>query len=104
MEAKSFFKQCGFRLILLAYPVREVLVRIAQLREFWAYLFPVDITFSFSSIYKIIEWKTAGMIAPELGLAFLGSQGDIWDAQKDMFLAGCGAILAMLIVLFFNLW
>lgn len=90
--------------LLLAYPVREVLVRIAQLRGFWAYFFPIDITFSFSSIYEIIEWKAAEMIAPELGLAFLGSQGDIWDAQKDMFLAGCGAILAMLIVFFFNLW
>ena len=77
----------GFGL-LLAYPVREVLVRIAQLRGFWAYFFPVDITFSISSIYEIVEWKAAAVVAPELGLAFLGTQGDIWDAQKDMFLAG----------------
>ncbi|MFT6051854.1 MAG: putative membrane protein [Halioglobus sp.] len=90
--------------LLLAYPVREVLVRIAQLRGFWAYFFPIDITFSLSAIYEIIEWKAAGIVAPQLGLAFLGSQGDIWDAQKDMFLAGCGAVLAMLIVFFLNLW
>jgi putative membrane protein len=90
--------------LLLAYPIREVLVRIARLRGFWAYFFPIDITFSFSSIYEIIEWKAAALAAPELGLAFLGSQGDIWDAQKDMLLAGTGAIVAMLIVFLLNLW
>ena len=40
----------------------------------------------------------AARTAPELGLAFLGAQGDIWDAQKDMLLGGTGAIVAMLIV------
>jgi putative membrane protein len=90
--------------LLLAYPIREVLVRIARLRGFWAYFFPIDVTFSFSAIYEIIEWKAASLTAPELGIAFLGTQGDIWDAQKDMLLAGGGAILAMFIVFLFNLW
>ncbi|MEZ5501629.1 MAG: DUF2238 domain-containing protein [Halioglobus sp.] len=89
--------------LLLAYPIREVLVRIARLRGFWGYFFPIDITFSFSSIYEIIEWQAAAVTSPELGLAFLGSQGDIWDAQKDMLLAGTGAIIAMLIVFVLNL-
>ncbi|AMX03248.1 DUF2238 domain-containing protein [Microbulbifer thermotolerans] len=90
--------------LLLAYPVREVLIRLAGLRGFWAYFFPVDVTFALSSIYEIIEWLAADTVSPELGLAFLGSQGDIWDAQKDMLLAGMGAIIAMLIVLALNLW
>lgn len=90
--------------LLLAYPVREVLVRIAQLRGFWAYFFPVDVTFAFSSIYEIIEWIAAAQVSPDLGLAFLGSQGDIWDAQKDMLAAGTGAIIAMGIVFLGNLW
>ncbi|MCB1703581.1 MAG: DUF2238 domain-containing protein [Halioglobus sp.] len=90
--------------LLLAYPVREILVRIAQLRGFWAYFFPIDITFSISAIYEIIEWKAAAQVAPELGIAFLGTQGDVWDAQKDMLAAGVGAIVAMLIVLAINLW
>lgn len=89
--------------LLLAYPIREVLVRIARLRGFWAYFFPIDITFSFSSIYEIIEWQAASLAAPNLGLAFLGTQGDIWDAQKDMLWAGIGAILAMAIVFLINL-
>lgn len=90
--------------LLLAYPVREVLVGIAGLRGFWAYFFPVDITFSFSSIYEIIEWRAAAFAAPELGMAFLGTQGDIWDAQKDMLLAGTGAIIAMVLVALLNFW
>jgi putative membrane protein len=90
--------------LLLAYPIREVLMRIAGLRGFWAYFFPIDVTFAFSSIYEIIEWKAAALAAPDLGLAFLGSQGDVWDAQKDMLLAGTGAIVAMLVVFLLNLW
>lgn len=90
--------------LLLAYPIREVLVRIARLRGFWAYFFPIDITFSFSAIYEIVEWKAAAITAPELGLAFLGTQGDVWDAQKDMLVAGIGAIVAMLVVFLLNLW
>lgn len=90
--------------LLLANPVREVLVRIAGLRGFWSYFFPVDISFAFSSIYEIIEWQAAKITAPELGLAFLGAQGDIWDAQKDMLLAGSGAIIAMVLLFAINLW
>lgn len=90
--------------LLLAYPVREVLMRIAGLRGFWAYFFPVDLTFAFSSIYEIIEWRAAAHVAPDLGLAFMGTQGDIWDAQKDMLLAGTGAVVAMVIVFLLNLW
>lgn len=90
--------------LLLAYPVREVFVRLAGVRGFWSYFFPVDMTFGFSAIYEIIEWRAAANVSPELGLAFLGSQGDVWDAQKDMALAGGGAIIAMLIVFFVHLW
>lgn len=90
--------------LLLAYPIREVLVRIARLRGFWAYFFPIDVTFALSSIYEIVEWKAAALVAPDLGLAFVGSQGDVWDSQKDMLLAGTGAIIAMIIVFLLNLW
>ena len=84
--------------LLLAYPVREVFMRLANARGFWSYFLPIDLTFGFSAIYEIIEWRSAANVSPELGLAFLGSQGDIWDAQKDMGLAGLGAIITMLIV------
>lgn len=84
--------------LLLAYPVREMFIRVAQVRGFWGYFFPIELTFALSSIYELIEWRAAASVPAELGLAFLGAQGDVWDAQKDMALAGAGAIIAMLIV------
>jgi len=83
--------------LLMAYPVREVFLRVASTRGFWAYYLPLDVTLAFSAIYEIIEMLVAVVIAPSAGDAYLGTQGDIWDAQKDMALAGCGALLCMLI-------
>ena len=83
--------------LLLAYPVREVFLRVAQLRGFWGYFFPLDITLSTSMLYELIEWGAAVFFGGDLGQAFLGTQGDVWDAHKDMALAGCGALVAMLV-------
>jgi putative membrane protein len=83
--------------LLMAYPVREVFLRVASTRGFWAYYLPLDVTLAFSAIYEIFEMLVAVVIAPSAGDAYLGTQGDIWDAQKDMALAGCGALLCMLI-------
>lgn len=87
---------------LLAYPVREVFMRLAHAKGVWGYFFPIDITFALSAIYEIIEWRTAANVDLSAGLAFLGSQGDIWDAQKDMLMAGIGALITMLIVFIIN--
>jgi putative membrane protein len=82
---------------LVAYPVREVFIRISRARGFWNYYLPVELTLAFSAIYEIIEWIAAISAGPQAGIAFLGAQGDIWDAQKDMLMAGLGALLAMAI-------
>ncbi len=87
---------------LLAYPAREVLMRLSKVKGIWSYYFPIDIVGAGSALYEIIEWFTARNVDPAAGLAFLGSQGDIWDAQKDMLLAICGAIIAMLIIFIIN--
>ncbi len=87
---------------LLAYPIREVFMRIVNVRGIWGYYLPVELTFAFSAIYELIEWGAAITVDPQAGLAFLGSQGDVWDAQKDMFLAGIGALISMTIVLVIN--
>jgi putative membrane protein len=89
--------------LLLAYPVRELFLRIAKVKGIWGYYLPLDLTLSLSALYEIIEWVTAITAAPEAGLAFLGTQGDVWDAQKDMALAGTGALTAMIIVALINL-
>ena len=83
--------------LLLAYPVREVFIRICRARGFWGFYFPVELTLAFSAIYEIIEWITAANVDASAGIAFLGSQGDIWDAQKDMAMAGIGAVMTMLV-------
>ena len=88
--------------LLLAYPVREVFLRVARLRGFWGYLFPLDITMSTSMLYELIEWGAAAVFGGELGQAFLGTQGDIWDAHKDMALASGGALIAMMVTAALN--
>ncbi len=82
--------------LLLAYPIREIFLRVARLRGFWGYFFPLDVTMSTSMIYELIEWGAAVYFGGDLGQAFLGTQGDTWDAHKDMALASTGAAIAML--------
>lgn len=81
--------------LLMAYPVREMFLRVASARGFWAYYLPLDVTLAFSAVYEITEWLAAVGVAPEAGDAYLGTQGDIWDAQKDMLAAGTGALICM---------
>lgn len=84
--------------LLLAYPLREVMVRLAGLRQTpWSYIVPVALVQAGSDLFEIIEALVAQMVSPELGAAYLGTQGDEWDAQKDMTAALVGGILAMLI-------
>src|SRR5882762_11133021 len=81
--------------LLMAYPIREVFLRVANARGFWAYYLPLDVTLAFSALYEIMEMVIATLVAPGTGDAWLGAQGDIWDAQKDMAMAGLGALLCM---------
>ncbi|MBI2624155.1 DUF2238 domain-containing protein [Candidatus Parcubacteria bacterium] len=90
--------------LLLAYPIREVFVRLTRVKGFWGYYLPLDVTLSFSAAYEIIEWLTAQRVDPASGLAFLGAQGDVWDAQKDMTVAAIGAVIAMLTIAAINWW
>jgi putative membrane protein len=73
--------------------------------KFLLFTYPIFVIATIAMSYELIEWIYAASAAPEAGLAYLGSQGDIWDAQKDMLADTLGAISAML--LFFtkhNLW
>lgn len=88
--------------LLLAYPVREVFLRIADVRGFWGYFLPLDLTMSTSMLYELVEWGAAEIFGGELGVAYLGTQGDPWDAQKDMALASLGALVAMVVTAVVN--
>ena len=83
--------------LLLAYPIREVFLRVAAVQGFWGYYLPLDVTMATSMLYELIEWGAAELFGGELGVAYLGTQGDIWDAQKDMALAMLGGVTAMLV-------
>jgi putative membrane protein len=88
--------------LLLAYPIREMFLRIGNVRGFWGYFLPLDLTMSTSMLYELIEWGAAIVLGGDLGAAYLGTQGDIWDAHKDMALASLGALIAMTITYFVN--
>jgi putative membrane protein len=83
---------------LLAYPMREMFLKWLKYPRWVAWLLPIEITLSISAFYELIEWAVADIFFKERGDAYLGTQGDIWDAQKDIFVAFCGAIIATTIV------
>jgi len=83
--------------LLMAYPIREIFLRVAKSKGFFSYYLPFDVTLAFSGAYEIMEMLVAIMVSPDAGDAYLGTQGDIWDAQKDMGLAALGAVACMLV-------
>ena len=83
---------------LLAYPMREMFLKWLKYPKWVAWLLPIEITLSISAFYELIEWAVADLFFKAQGDAYLGTQGDVWDAQKDIFLAFCGAIIATTIV------
>ena len=88
--------------LLLAYPMRELFIRVADVKGFWGYFLPLVITISSSAIYELLEWGAAEVFGGDLGIAYLGTQGDVWDAHKDMALASLGALIAMIITALIN--
>jgi putative membrane protein len=87
--------------LLLAYPVREVFLRVALARGFWGYFLPLDLTMSTSMLFELLEWATA-IVFGAGATDYLGTQGDPWDAHKDMALASLGALLAMSVTALLN--
>jgi putative membrane protein len=81
--------------LFLVYPFREIFLRLGRVRRGWEYFLPLDLVLSLAGLYEISESWVVRWIDPNLGALYLGSQGDIWDAQKDMTMSLLGAILAM---------
>jgi len=84
--------------LLLAYPMQEWFMRVAGVTNRWRYLLPVESTLAFSAGYEMAEAFAALVLTPERGEEFVGMQGDMWDSQKDMFMAGLGAVTAMIVI------
>ena len=81
--------------LLVWRPVVELLRAVAPPRGTWRELLPILFILSSSAIYELIEWAAAVVFGGDLGTAYLGTQGDEWDAQKDMASAAAGAVIAM---------
>lgn len=81
--------------LLIFYPFREVALRLVTRRRSMASLIALAVVFTFSSGFEIIEWCVALIVDPDAGQAYLGTQGDVFDTQKDMGLAAVGAVIAL---------
>jgi putative membrane protein len=81
--------------LLLAYPLKELLDRLVKVPYPWSYIFSPLFIVAFSAIFECIEATVAELVSPELGIVFLGAQGDIWDAQKDIIVSLYGSAIAM---------
>jgi putative membrane protein len=81
-----------------ALVVREVLLRTSPLRRGkWLFVLGTGVVLSLSAVYELVEWWTA-VILGQGADAFLGTQGDPWDTQWDMFMCLVGAVLAQLLL------
>jgi putative membrane protein len=98
-ERNQYDRLLHFLYGLLVTPAAaELFARFARYPRVWAGLFPVLFISSHSVIYELIEWIAAVVFGGELGQAYLGTQGDIWDAQKDMAMALAGSALSALLL------
>ena len=98
--ARNHYDRVG-HVALGVFPVflaREVLLRTSPLqRGKWLAALSVSLVFSFAAFWELLEWWVTLLVAGDVGQAFLGSQGDVWDAQWDMLLALLGALAALAI-------
>jgi putative membrane protein len=87
---------------LLTYPIEELFRLTVPLRGWLLYYLPVMTVLGLSGLWEIIESWVARLVHPELGITYLGSQGDVWDAQKDMAAAMYGALLCTALLLWYR--
>jgi len=84
---------------LLAFPIRELLLRFSGIRRgIWSLALPVAIILAVSGCFEIVESVVAQIVAPGKGVDWLGGQGDEWDAQNDIVSALVGSLLMMGVV------
>lgn len=85
--------------LFLTYPVLEVLVRFLSVSGFVSYYVSVMTPLGLSGLWEILESWVAQAVSPEEGIAYLGSQGDVWDAQQDIAAALYGALLCLILTM-----
>ncbi|OCH24491.1 hypothetical protein A6E12_17425 [Aliivibrio fischeri] len=99
-ERNNFDRVAHFSIGFYAYPIAEYLIKTKKCSTPLAMAFGLFTLMSIAAGYEIIEWWYAAIAGGDEGIAFLGSQGDIWDAQKDMLCDTTGSLFALLILFF----
>lgn len=87
---------------LLAFPVRELLLRFSGISRRWSFWLAPAIILAVSGFFEIVESVVAEIVAPGKGVEWLGGQGDEWDAQNDMLSAMLGSLVMMAAVALTN--
>jgi putative membrane protein len=96
-ERNNYDRFAHFSVGFYAFAVLEALERYRAIRVRWInYLFALFSIMSLAMAYELFEWWYAVTSDPKAGIAVLGSQGDIWDAQKDMLCDTLGAVCALI--------
>ncbi|MDG6881928.1 Inner membrane protein yjdF [Phocoenobacter uteri] len=100
-EGRNHFDRVAHYVIgFYSFPVAEFILRKKKATLGTALCLGLFFIMSLAATYEIIEWQYAVIEGGNAGVEFLGSQGDIWDAQKDMLADTLGAITALIIFLF----
>jgi putative membrane protein len=97
-ERNHFDRIAHFSVGFYAFGIMELIEsrRLSTHRGF-SVGFALALIFAVASLFEIVEWLYAVSADPVAGAEFLGSQGDVWDAQKDMLADGLGAVLAVVV-------
>lgn len=83
--------------LLLFLPLEEFVNHVTSLKRRWVGSIVVLIVTSFSTAYELLEWFAAVIFSEGAGPDYVGTQGDVWDAQKDQALAIFGVVLAWIL-------
>lgn len=83
--------------LLILYPLADLLKNRLKLSNLICFTFSLMGVMAASSAYEVVEWIAAIIFSDEVGMAYLGSQGDVWDSQKDQALSIAGSSLAIIL-------
>lgn len=84
--------------LMIFLPLSEILIRRTGIRGRWNFALTFASILALGNFYELLEWGAAEVISPDAAMAFLGTQGDIFDAQKDTTLAAAGAVLSWIAI------
>lgn len=99
-----FDRMAHFTVGFYAFPLAEWLSRKRFMSPLLAGFFGLFFVMAVAAAYEIIEWQYAVIVGGENAEDFLGSQGDPWDAQKDMLCDTCGAIFSLAFFFLLHPW